>query len=243
MPCRLNNDMAHQTPSRAEKPIANPATRQRPGQPSPMTLAARQRRTTCRPGWSNRGHDEGRTGDLYHEGHKWLPESLVFLTGTMPRPTGSRPRRATRRQDGTQQSQAQSADSLNYPNSRYSLARRSRYPGEAGWYLGADRRRLVAGQGAEVCDQVAGGRFSVPGDWVGTRGHDAGGGLEAHLRDSAGVVPGSGEEEFAAYVGEREGGLYGPVGARSTSRCRRQRSAARTLTAPRSGVLVRSRAH
>jgi hypothetical protein len=104
---------------------------------------------------------------------------------------------------------------LNYPNSRYSLARRSRYPGEAGWYLGADRRRLVAGQGAEVCDQVAGGRFSVPGDWVGARGHDAGGGLEAHLRDGAGVVLGGGEEEFAAYVGEREGGLYGRVGARS----------------------------
>jgi hypothetical protein len=104
---------------------------------------------------------------------------------------------------------------LNCPNSRYSLARRSRYPGEAGWYLGADRRRLVAGQGAEVCGQVAGGRFSVPGDWVGARGHDADGGLEAHLRDGAGVVLGGGEEEFAAYVGEREGGLYGRVGARS----------------------------
>jgi len=30
-----------------------------------------------------------------------------------------------------------------------------------------------------------------------------------------GVVLGGGEEEFAAYVGEREGGLYGRVGARS----------------------------
>jgi hypothetical protein len=55
----------------------------------------------------------------------------------------------------------------------------------------------------------------VPGDWVGARGHDAGGGLEAHLRDGAGIVLGGGEEEFAAYVGEREGGLYGRVGARS----------------------------